>query len=615
MLNAVVGLTLTLAAASPKVFYVRDFGAIADGRTDCRDAVLAAIAAATASGGPAHVVFGEGVYRLTASGRQGYCLPISQASNVTIRGAGRRTLLSIASPDAGAFLVTQGRNVTLRDFTVDYDPVPFTQGLIRQVNVAEGWFDLEIADGYTTPDAANFLNAAEPYGKWGMIIDPEVRRIRAGTPDHYMTPRWERREGRVWRFYTAEEHYRLGLRHMRIGDRYVHLARGYGGVFLAQGCDGIAIENVTVHSSPGLAVGLVGNKGVIRVRKMEVRFAPGTDRLLTTNADGVHCQQNRSGPIIEGCYFEGMADDAINIYAPPNTLLEKRAETEWLVSPNCMILPGDRLIVLDPKTGVVRGTVRAAAVAPEGRAFRLTLDSGVAGAVAGPDHRSADTLYNLDACGAGFRILRNTMNGNRRYGCLIRAGDGLIEGNVFTDTTGAGVTLINEPDWPEGPIPWSVTVRNNRFVRGGACLGYADGGHGALYARAARLGHGLADEPALRNITIEGNSFEDCLGPAVYVSAAVGLTLRNNRFVGLDAPLARTSPVMIVERSRNVRVERNKVQDRRQGVIAGLVIMPDVPAGEDGVVIRGNRMELPEGVPALMDRRPTGTEQTSRPER
>ena len=72
------------------------------------------------------------------------------------------------------------------------------------------------------------------------------------------------------------------------------------------------------------------------MRGLEVRFAPGTNRLLTTDADGVHCQQNRSGPVIEDCYFEGMADDAINIYAPPNVLREIRSPTQWLVSPGAL---------------------------------------------------------------------------------------------------------------------------------------------------------------------------------------------------------------------------------------------------------------------------------------
>ena len=138
----------------------------------------------------------------------------------------------------------------------------------------------------------------------------------------------------------------------------MHLARGHGSAVFAQGCDGIRIENVTVHASPGLAVGLVGNRGEIVVRGLEVRFAPGTTRLLTANADGVHCQQNRSGPVIEDCYFEGMADDAINLYAPPNVVARNPLPDPMAGLARCPVLPGDRLQVLDPKTGRVRGEVK-----------------------------------------------------------------------------------------------------------------------------------------------------------------------------------------------------------------------------------------------------------------
>jgi len=53
----------------------------------------------------------------------------------------------------------------------------------------------------------------EPDGKWGMILDSATRRIRAGAPDHYLTPRWEHRSERVWRFFTADEHHRRNLQH------------------------------------------------------------------------------------------------------------------------------------------------------------------------------------------------------------------------------------------------------------------------------------------------------------------------------------------------------------------------------------------------------------------
>jgi len=407
---------LTHQTIASSTFNVRDFGAVADGQTESGAGIRAAFQAAIKAGPGSEVVLEAGTYRVKPAVPREACFPIHGATNLVMRGAGRSTQIVITDPAAGGFSIGLGQQVTLRDLTVDYDPLPFCQGTIRAVDTEAGYFDLEVEAGYPAPDAENFIKAIEPYGKWGMIMDRTTRRIRSGTPDHYLTPRWEPRDGRVWRFYTADEHHRRNLQHMRPGDAYVHLARGYGSAVFAHGCNGFRIENVVVHASPGLALGLVGNRGEIVVRGLEVRFTQGSQRLLTANADGVHCQQNRAGPIIEQCYFEGMADDAINLYTPPNVLQELRSPTNWLVSPGCRVLPGDRLQVLDPKTGRIRGEVKAVDVKPERRALLLTLEAPLEGAVAGADHRSADTLYNLDACGAGFQIRRNHMNGHRRYG-------------------------------------------------------------------------------------------------------------------------------------------------------------------------------------------------------
>lgn len=593
-----------LAAEPTAIFHVRDFGAVADGKTDSGPAIREAIGSAMAAGTSAEVVLDAGTYRVRPDARQTSCFPIRGAADLVVRGAGPETKILISDPATGGFSVGLGKHVTLRDFTVDYDPLPFCQGTIRAVDEKAGYFDLDIEAGFTTPDAENFVKAMEPYGKWGMIVDPATRRIKAGTPDHYMTPRWEHRGDRVWRFFTDQEHYRRNLRHMRVGDSYVHLARGFGGVVSAHGCDGIRIENIVIHASPGLAVGLVGNRGQIVVRKLEVRFAPETSRLLTTNADGVHCQQNRSGPAISECYFEGMADDAINIYAPPNVLLEIRSPTEWLVSPGCQIAPGDRLQVLDPGTGQIRGQVKAVDVKRERRAFLLTLEDPFDGAVAGADHRVADTLYNLDACGAGFRIERNHMNGNRRYGCLLRAGAGVVQDNIFEDTTGAGVVLTNEPDWPEGPVPWGITIRGNRFVRGGTCLGYADSRHGALTVRACRLGHGLAEAGSVRDLIIEDNDFVDNLGAAMFLGGAVNVTVSQNRIrATLQAESLRNTGAIEVERCRGVVLSRNSVTDPRPATTSAVTILPSVEAGEAGVRITGLKTDLSPNAKTVDDRR------------
>ncbi|MHB1309076.1 MAG: right-handed parallel beta-helix repeat-containing protein [Limisphaerales bacterium] len=589
-------------SALPHLVHVRDFGAVADGVTESGGAIRAAVQAAMAAGPGAEVVLEAGVYRVKPRVPREVGIPITGATNLVVRGAGKDTQIVITDPAASAFTFGACRQVTLRDLVVDYDPVPFSQGTVRAVETEPGSFDLEIEAGFPTPDGENFAKAIEPYGKWGMIIDPATRRIRSGTPDHFMTPRWEHRGGRVWRFFAADEHHRRNLRSMRVGDAYVHLARGHGSAVFAQGCDGIRIENVTIQASPGLAVGLVGNWGGIVVRGLEVRFAPGSKRLLTTNADGVHGQQNRSGPVIEDGYFEGMADDAINFYAPPNVLREVRSPTQWLVSPGTRVLAGDRMQVVDPVTGHRRGEVRAVGVKAERGGWLLTLDRGLEGVKAGPDHRAADTLYNLDACGAGFQIRRNHMNGHRRYGCLLRAGGGVVEDNLFEDTTGAGVVLTNEPDWPEGPVPWDIVIRRNRFLRGGTCLGYADSPHGAaLVVKATRLGHGVAEAESIRDVVIENNEFQDQAGVALFLGGATAVTIQKNRFTATaDVERRRTGPVVLIERSSGVALLGNTVMDPRPGTTAAVALGDGVAPGDMGVRIDDLKTTLaPESTPVL----------------
>jgi len=178
-----------LAGAEARVFHVRDFGAVPDRATECGDARRAAIRSAMEAGPGSEVVLEARTYRVSPAGERGYCFPIQRAAGLTVRGVGVDTKVVVADPAAGAFPLGLGRAIVLRDLTIDYDPVPFCQGTVLAMDPEAGSFDLEIEAGYPTPDATNFVDAIEPYGKWGMIIDRQTRRIRAGTPDHYMTPR------------------------------------------------------------------------------------------------------------------------------------------------------------------------------------------------------------------------------------------------------------------------------------------------------------------------------------------------------------------------------------------------------------------------------------------
>ena len=114
---------------------------------------------------------------------------------------------------------------------------------------------------------------------------------------------------------------------------------------------------MSIYAGPSTATVLVANEGV-HVRGLTVCRRPDSNRLLSTDADGVHCQQNRVGPIIEDCSFSGMADDSINIYAPPNVVLEVLSSTRLLVTGQCALRPHDTVQVMNPRSGHIRDEVK-----------------------------------------------------------------------------------------------------------------------------------------------------------------------------------------------------------------------------------------------------------------
>lgn len=518
-----------------EVFHARDFGAVPDDGSDAAPGIRAAIAAARAAGPGAEVVLDAGVYTLNSEGEGNVCFPLNECDGLVLRGQGTATELVHANPRHQTFHLSGCRNTTVKDFVVDYNPPPFTQGTIVAVDAASYTFDYELQPGFPSLTEPWFAECPEPYGRWGMLFDREERRLKTNAPDHVFMTSWEHVEGRVWRMHPAPGQDNK-FRAMAPGDPFVYMARSGGTIVFFHGCTDCMVENIVIHASPGLAMALVGNEQVT-VRGVKILFREGTDRLLTTDADGVHCQQNRKGPIIEDCLFEGMADDSINIYCPPNVVLEAVSPTELVVRRHTRMRDGDRIQIYDARVGRMVGEVIADKVVEERGTYRLTLSEPVEGVTPGTDHRDADCVYNMSASGAGFIIRNNTFRLHRRHGIYLRAGGGLVEGNTIDRVAGFGISISNEPDWPEGPVPWGITVRNNTIKGVGYAAGYTGSPHGAgIQAQSAKLGHGPAQDRAAHDFAFEDNTIIDPPGSGFYLGALTGAVLRGNRIVYPDHP-------------------------------------------------------------------------------
>jgi polygalacturonase len=579
-----------VSADAAGVIRVEDFGAAADGKTDCTVAFQKAIAQANEQGPGMTIQLGKGRYILStklpdtlvespsASKLQGKdkeefelfkrsrkvyiapCIMMADVKGVTLAGAGAETEIIITCPMAAAFQVSNCADIVFKDLAIDYDPLPFTQGTITAVDTGAGTFDYRIDEGF--PSLGEYwFNKCD--ARWGMAFD-ENRRFRMGADSVAFSDNWDDLGDRSWRMHL---HYPAQAKNLKVGDRFVHIARMGGSSALSfSQCSNVKIDNVHIYACGGAATVFSRCEGDIHIDGLRIRPRPGSGRIFSTNADGVHCQSCRKGPLIENCVFEGMADDGMNFYTPPSIITEILAPDKVRVNSIRALRKGDRMQIVRPLDGTIRAADAEAALV-EGDV--VTFAQGIEGLQAGVNHTEADTIFNLSACGSGFIVRNNILGGFRGRGVLARAHHGLIENNLIRQTSGQGIVICNEPDWPEGPIPADVTIRNNTLV--GVLRDAGQQNLGAIEVSACKLGQQVADKPAVRNVLIENNRIVDSPGRAIVLRGVSDAVIRGNmvQLTANDRPVKEYSGITL-KNCEGVKIEDFTMLDQWSRIIAAV---------------------------------------------
>ncbi len=462
---------LSLAAGSRQnTLYTKDFGVIGDGVSDDGPAIRKAIAAAIVLGPGTRLVFESKVYRLDAHPGGGSQMELRDVTGLAIEGNGSTLLLH---PRNGILDVRRCKNVVFKGFVINFVPLPFTQGTIQSVNADQGYFDLELHDNYPLPPSDAIVKQRRGVGgwRWGSVMDPVERHRRWDVSDHFYVASVNKPEHAGPRTYRIEviASYADRLVPVRPGDRFflpLQLTeRGEsisGSNFRISESSDCTVEDITIHAArSGMNFGISRNEGTITLRNNRIAFAPGSTHVCTTWKDGIHCKDNRVGPVIEDFYFEGMLDDSINISANTAMARKVHSTTEFTIH-GATFSPGDEVMVFDPQSGKI---LAETTILKEKAGRRFVLADAIEGVVAGSKRRAdikSTHFYNMSYVNTGFIIRNCTFMPQRRHAMLIRSSNGLIEGNTIKGVGGAAVWMGNEMgSFYEGPFPQNNTIRNN----------------------------------------------------------------------------------------------------------------------------------------------------------
>jgi Right handed beta helix region len=607
------------AAAEPGLV-VLDMASFGGAGIDADTAFAKAIAAiekaaadARKGGEPVRIVLNlekGATYRIKRS------LGFKQLSGFELNGNGAQLINTTRSQ---TLAISASNRVTIRDLTIDYDPLPFTQGTIAAFDKTATQITVKVDPFY--PDDAPFL--ASLTDGFFKVMDRATKALKPGARDFLSPAKAEKiSEGliRVHLRWGANDCFPSQLPVM-VGD-VVAITNGSAHAIVVDGSSATSFIDVKLLASPGM--GLLENGGAGSMMLQKVSIVPGprpkgatTDRLVSTNSDGSHFITVERGPTMEDCTFANTSDDAVNVHGFYYYVIDKPGPQHYRLTPKWDIglAVGDEIESCDHQTfrslGRTRITQLTKRHAPELKA-KIAAAWKNKSPTTQPDLiyeivlqqdlplKVGDAVTSLSRIGAGTTIRRSSFHACGRV--LTKAPNTTVEECQFAYSSSNALQAGSDIGfWSESGFAENLVFRNNRFthcITGANALTSGNGALGAIYVGMVAPDNvkGFPNNLQNRNVAIEGNHIDDSYAYGIFVSNADGVKISGN-VIGqtflrgaFDAGKLygiKPDSAICVGRSRNVTIADNSVV---HGKIAKTAVTVDATCDKPTTHIGNNRL-------------------------
>lgn len=509
---------------------------------------------------PAIVSFETGTHYVSPDAGS-FLMDISGASDLIIDGNGSTVIMQ--TPDAGFCRFVDCDNMTLRNFNIDYDPLPFSCGTVVAVDTTNKTFDFEVWDGFPLPSDDHMVSAQAAGNGWGSLMSRTVPgRLKNNVHDvYYMEDEFTTVSSNVFRFTLASAS--IGFADdFEVDDVFVKLGRTRG-IFAGRMNDGLTIYDIDVKASPG-AIGSSSSCDAVSWLKCSSSIADG--RWISACADGILTQNYRNGPWVEKCSFEGIMDDGSNQHSMAIYLKERFSVTAFRTMDGYYtnMRVGDTLVFYDPVAGVSLGQgmiVSNILTYTNGRYHAdITLDTEIDAVFCGTS-KTNTLVYNLDCGGGNFVYRDNTFVESRRFGLLLRAPAGLVINNGFNSLSSPAISIHNNPESGAGLVTSGTLILSNKIYNCGFSRYLLEQEHGSIEiwvkAHDGTSGYEAAWQ-GQEGIVIRGNTIHNWQRRAIKAHCAEDLLIEGNIISGNNAFAAGQSNYGIdVDNTHNVMVLSN----------------------------------------------------------
>ena len=361
-------------------------------------------------------------------------------------------------------------NVTFKNFTMDYLKLPFTQVTVTSVNTATRTIGIKQLGSYPLPSFFNAITIPAGYINDGFYTFAFRNGAQLRTTSRMETTGpLSDTSLQVTGNLEWEQSSSVGT--IQPGDTIVLELRA--GVAAPQmvNCTACTVQNVSVYASGfGGVFSTFGSANT--VDHVQVIPRPGTDRLISTNADGIHFAHAGAGNVISNNTVRRGCDDGIAIdgqWAAIANAANTGATVPVARNSNTPLVVGTSYDFINVNDGTIVGTATIVSESPPvaqqtdqaGELINLTLDHAV-----NVQANFGMTPTDPNLRGSGTVIKNNLVQQETFARGIYPAGVAniTVADNMIEATNGSGI-LIEEDEaltygYKTGPSS-GITVKNN----------------------------------------------------------------------------------------------------------------------------------------------------------
>ena len=498
---------------------------------------------------------------------KGPAITIEKASSMVIEAKGA---VFYFDPAQQGLKIAHSKDVTVRGLTMDYYPLPFSQGRVTAIDSQDKSLTLELDSGYPVPDPAVWVKRVGAIK--ALFFEPKGERLREVEMDWISA--LEPLGGGKFRVRLKESSIFKPGATVTVGDMLALPMRDRPIAYSNDDSSGITLEDFTIHAAGNFAIYEEPGDGGNIYRRCRVIRRPGTDRLMACNADVFHVNTGSKGPLVEECEFSYAGDDLINIHSLYGLATEQKSPRTFVMINHYArpVVAGRRLQIFDFETFSLLGepVVKSVKTLPgtedDARAFTKTLwDAGKhVRAFKAPItyleiEMDADlkvppyAIVGIDESGGKGTIIRDChLHDNYTRAMLLRGSDVLVENNRIERCGMSALVIGAERQWLEGPTSHRVTVRGNTFTDCSFQMNLrknASNAFGVISVTTLEENLESRTQTYARDIVIEDNTFIHTALAAIVMIGAENCKITGNKFVG---PVLREStkpPKLMVQPS------------------------------------------------------------------